>query len=86
MVSIGSFADNMASIIFHELSETVSDPLLNAWGDSKGENGDKCAWNFGYALGRAANGALYNQKINGALYYLQQEWSNHSGSGRCSAR
>jgi hypothetical protein len=39
------------------------------------ENGDKCAWNLGYALGRTAYGS-YNQQIGTGKYYLQQEWSN----------
>jgi hypothetical protein len=41
------------------------------------EIGDKCAWNFGTALGSTGSGE-YNQVINGHDYYLQQEWSNVS--------
>ena len=41
-------ADGMASIIAHEIEEAISDPDLNAWYDSRGdENADKCAWTFG---------------------------------------
>lgn len=41
-------ADAMASIVAHELEETITDPDLNAWYDRSGaENGDKCAWTFG---------------------------------------
>jgi len=41
-------ADGMASIIAHELDESVSDPDLNAWANTGiEENGDLCAWNFG---------------------------------------
>jgi phosphate-induced protein 1 len=37
--------DAMASIVAHELEEAVTDPDLNAWYDSAGnENADKCAW------------------------------------------
>ena len=39
--------DGMANVMFHELSEAVSDPDLNAWFDSSGqENGDKCNFNW----------------------------------------
>jgi hypothetical protein len=60
----------------HEHAEAITDPTGTAWYDNMGyENGDKCAWNFGAALG-GTNGTFYNQVINGAHYYLQQEWSN----------
>ncbi len=76
-------ADAMASIIMHELEETVTDPNLNAWYDSTGyENGDKCAWNFG-ATYTAANGALANMKIGTRDYYIQQNWVNAAG-GYCA--
>src|SRR5207244_3253285 len=40
--------DAMVSVIAHELEEAVTDPLINAWYDYRGqENADKCAWNFG---------------------------------------
>lgn len=68
-----SAADSTINVTSHEANETITDALGNAWYDRRGnENGDKCAWNFG----TATNG--YNQTINGAHYYLQGEWSNHS--------
>ena len=74
----GVTADATINLISHEHNETITDEQGNAWYDSSGnENGDKCAWNFGTASGPA--GAQYNQTIAGAHYYLQQEWSNHSG-------
>ena len=37
----------MVSVIAHEAAEAVSDPNLNAWFDSTGqENADKCAWDI----------------------------------------
>jgi hypothetical protein len=69
-------ADSEISILSHEHNETITDEQLNAWYDRRGsEIGDKCAWNFGTALG-GANGARYNQVIKGDDYYVQQEWSN----------
>ncbi len=74
----GDDADATINVTSHEHNETITDEQGNAWYDSSGnENGDKCAWNFGSAQG--ASGAQYNQTINGAHYYLQQEWSNASG-------
>jgi hypothetical protein len=73
-------ADSTINVTSHEHNETITDPLASAWFDSAGnENGDKCAWNFGTPLG-GAPGAEYNQVINGAHYWLQQEWSNASGA------
>ena len=42
-----SGADEMVDSIMHELSETVTDPDLNAWYTSNGsENGDLCNYNY----------------------------------------
>lgn len=76
--------DAMTSVIFHELSETVSDPDLNAWYDSTGnENGDKCAWKFGTLL-TAANGSKYNVSFGGRNWKLQQNWVNSGTTGYCA--
>jgi hypothetical protein len=72
----GDWADQTINLISHEHNESITDPNGNAWYDSSGnENGDKCAWNFGTALGSTGTGQ-YNQVINGNNYYVQQEWSN----------
>ena len=69
-------ADGMASIIAHELEETVSDPQLNAWYDGTGaENADKCAWTFG-TQSTAANGAKYNMTLGSRPFLIQQNWVN----------
>jgi IPT/TIG domain len=74
----------------HEHSESVTDPELNAWYDSKGnESADKCRTfkaktEFGEPLGKAPNGASYNQVINSHLYLYPQEWSNQAAA--CSQR
>ena len=44
----------------------------------------KEASEFGEPLGRAPDGAKYNQLINGDLYWYQQEWSNLAGG--CAQR
>ena len=76
----GDVADSTINLISHEHNEAITDPLGNAWYDASGnENGDKCVWNFGNALGSTANGQ-YNQLINGRDYYLQQEWNNATRS------
>ena len=66
-------ADAMASVTAHELVEAVSDPLLNAWFDSAGnENADKCAWVFGTTTPSGAGSA--NVTIGSANYLIQQNW------------
>jgi hypothetical protein len=70
-------ADSGASITSHELIEAVTDPMLNAWFTAQGnEIGDLCAWNYGTNTW----GALANQKWNGHLYELQQEYDNHAAA------
>jgi hypothetical protein len=75
-------ADGMASIIAHELEESVTDPELNAWYDTRGqENADKCAWTFGTTYN--AGGALANMKLGSRDYLIQRNWVNASG-GFCA--
>ncbi len=69
--------DALANVASHEIYETITDPLLNAWFDANGsEIGDKCAWYFGY------------YKVNTG-YYVQTEWSNNkngaTASGGCAS-
>ena len=79
-------ADAMASVIAHELIETVTDPTGTAWWDSKRrsstygyESADMCAWNFG-SVNVNSSGADYNYTSStGADYLLQQEWVNSGG-------
>ncbi len=76
-------ADGMASIVAHELEETVSDPYGSAWYDAQGEeNADKCAWTFG-AESTASNGSKYNITLGGLHYLIQQNWVNANG-GACA--
>jgi hypothetical protein len=71
-------ADATINVTSHEHNESITDYNGTAWYDAQGnEDGDKCAWTFGAALGSTAYGQ-YNQLIDGHPYYLQQEWSNHS--------
>jgi hypothetical protein len=76
-------ADGMASVIAHELEESATDPLLNAWYDTNGnENADKCAWTFG-SESFLSNGAAYNMTLGGLKYLIQQNWVN-AGGGYCA--
>ena len=59
------------NVTSHEQMETVTDPNLDAWYDSSGEEiGDKCAWNFGTITNNA------DVTLNGSSATVQKEWSN----------
>jgi Phosphate-induced protein 1 conserved region len=76
-------ADAMASVIFHELVEAVSDPQLNAWYDTRGyENGDKCAWTYGTTF-TAPNGGTANVLLGSRYFLIQRNWVNANG-GYCA--
>lgn len=73
--------------LVHEHSESLTDPEFTAWyyGKAKEEVADRCRTfeeetEYGPALGRASDGAKYNQVIDGDLYYYQQMWSNAAGA------
>ena len=68
--------DGAVNVIFHELSESVSDPHVTmpdgAWGDlQSGESGDLCAWKYG-PTHLAPNGSHFNEKINNTRYLIQE--------------
>ena len=71
--------DAMASVLVHEIDESITDPYLNAWYDARGaENADKCAWTFGatttITTTGALHGALYNFSVGSVNYLIQQNW------------
>ena len=93
----GSSADGVIQGgLSHEHDESLTDPEPNnAWTDyatgelTGAEIGDKCRnfgveEEFGTPLGEAPNKAIYNQVVNGHLYWYQQEWSNQGH--RCLQR
>lgn len=76
-------ADAMANVMAHELNEAVTDPDLNAWFDSSGEEvGDKCNFNFGPEF-TAPNGAPANVTLGDREFLIQRSWINRSG-GFCT--
>jgi hypothetical protein len=92
----GDEAYNIADDLSHELSETITDPLISAWYSSNGlEVGDLCEayaakantrkglspLAYAPAFGSASAGVLYDQVINGDQYYNQTEFSN--GADKC---
>jgi hypothetical protein len=83
----------IAGGLLHEHSESLTDPLGNAWhtnGAGEEEVADKCRTfkakgkksEFGAPLGEAPDKAPYNEVIDGHIYLYQQIWSNSAGSCR----
>lgn len=69
-------ADVELDTVSHEINEAITDPQGTAWYDSSGnEIADDCRFVYGDGLG-GSPGALYNQTINGAHYFIQEEFSN----------
>ncbi|HLJ30610.1 MAG TPA: hypothetical protein VKY85_28150 [Candidatus Angelobacter sp.] len=86
-------ADGTINVLTHETEEAITDPDLNAWFDSSGnEDADKCNFNFGATTtcttsngctsAGASAGAKFNQTFGGRNYMMQQEWENRNG-GAC---
>jgi hypothetical protein len=71
------YADSMASVMVHEVIESLSDPYFDAWYDANGwENADKCAWNFG-PMKTGSNEAgtyKYNLTSGDSRYLIQRNW------------
>jgi len=81
-------ADYEVNTLAHEIEETTTDLMGNAWYDSFGyENADKCAWTWG-TTHTAANGGVYNQTMSDPLtgshnFLIQQNWVRVSPA-RCA--
>jgi hypothetical protein len=72
--------DAMISVLAHESEEATSDPDLNAWFFSNGEeDGDKCAYLYG-TTHPVGNGSDFNVTIGGANYLIQQNWIGPGGT------
>ena len=91
--------DTVVGTVSHELAETMTDPLLNAWqgsGGSSDEIGDKCAYQFivggspgdvaGLPLQKPGTPSWYNAALGGRHYLLQTEFDNlaNGGTGGCN--
>ncbi len=71
-------ADTAATAASHEVSESITDPELNAWYTSQGnEIGDLCAYNYGTNTWDSGNA---NQMWNGRFYEVQREFDNHASA------
>lgn len=81
--------DPVVGIFSHELSESMTDPNLNAWYQTSGtdggeEIGDKCAYiygsgGYGSTIGLANNGLGYwNVSAFGDQYLMQLEFDNRT--------
>lgn len=80
-------ADSEVSVISHEMVETMTDPDLNAWFDSNGEeNSDKC--NFNFQSVRKVKGAyanLYDRHYK-RWWLVQSQYRHNNACGMGAAR
>ncbi len=76
-------ADSVTDTAMHEISESATDPDLNAWFTKSGlEVGDLCNFVYGQTF-IAKNGSHYNQ-VFGSKDYLVQTIRENSGAGFCA--
>ena len=71
-------ADTEMTAASHEISESITDPLLNAWFTARlgYEIGDLCAYDYGTT--NTWDSAKASQSWNGNFYLLQTEFDNHA--------
>ena len=75
-------ADAEVNTLAHEVEETTTDMMGNAWYDRRGyENADQCAWKWGTTY-TTSNGGTANVSVGGKDWLVQMNWVN-SGSGGC---
>jgi hypothetical protein len=76
-------ADSVTDTAMHEISETVTDPDLNAWFTHNGlEVGDLCNFIYGQTF-LAPNGSHADHVFGKNDYLVQTIWEN-SGNGFCA--
>ena len=77
--------DEVVDSLIHELSETVTDPDINAWFTSGGaEVGDLCNFVYGTTF-IAPNGSHANHTFGSRNYLAQQIWSMENTVGCVSS-
>ena len=80
-------ADAEVNTLAHEIEETTTDLMGNAWFDVRGyENADKCAWTWGSTSNNGTgvyNITLGNSTVGFKQFLVQQNWVNASG-GYCA--
>jgi PKD repeat protein len=70
-------ADVEVSTLSGQMMGAITDPEGTAWYDRKGHEIDyDCAFRYGSDFNGVSPDGLYNQKINGADYFIQEELSN----------
>jgi hypothetical protein len=73
-------ADAEVNTLAHELEETTTDEMGNAWFDVRGyENADKCAWTWGTTQNNGTG--VWNITVGGLNFLVQQNWINANGGG-----
>jgi hypothetical protein len=71
-------ADAVTDVASHEMTEAITDPMLNAWFDSSGnEIGDICNFDYGP---NGWDAGLANQQWGGHFYEVQREFDNHTNT------
>ena len=79
--TVDAGADYEVNTLAHEIEETTTDEMGNAWYDRRGyENADKCAWTWGTTYTTAAGGTA-NIKVGGKDFLVQRNWV---ASGGCA--
>jgi hypothetical protein len=74
-------ADAEVNTLAHETEETTTDPDLNAWFDTSGqEDAERCNFKFGPTQ-TAPNGAKFNETFGGFNWMIQMQWENSRGGG-----
>ena len=67
-------ADAAGNVATHEVTEAITDPLLNAWFSNTGsEIGDLCSFTYG---AHTLDGGKANQDWNTHFYLVQEEYDN----------
>src|SRR5579864_5887095 len=86
-------ADGMINVFAHEQFEAITDPDLNAWFDSSGqEDSDKCNFNFSTTANTCTVGSLctpaaiaahakWNVSFGNNAWMIQEQWKNSGGGG-----
>jgi hypothetical protein len=75
-------ADNVISVLTHELNEAITDPWPHSgWASEEGEEvADKCDLEDGPQIGETSTGEGYDVLINHHPYDVQMLWSNALGA------
>ena len=73
--------DSLINLIAVQITETATDPYLDAWNNNGSENANNCAWYFGTI--KKSGLTKYTEVVGASKFFIQTNWDLGSTPQKC---